>query len=340
MAPFFSVIVPVLDGGEVFSRCLEALYTSEFDSFEVLVVDDGSTDGSGDVARALGAQVLRTEGRVGPAAARNLAATVARGDYLLFIDADCEVTPRTLAAMAAVFTEDPDLAAAFGSYDDSPAAASLVSQYKNLQHHWVHQNGSEEASTFWSGCGAVRRRVFEELGGFDAALFSRPSIEDIELGWRLREAGYRIRLQKDVTVKHHKRWRLWSLIRTDLFDRGVPWTRLMLRNGSLASELNLGIEGRASGAIAGLLAASLMGAVLLWSGLIWVSAVLALSLLALNRGFYNFLLRRRGLGFLLAALPLHWLYYLYSDLAFVLGYGAHVATGGRLSRGDRVLPRP
>ena len=58
----------------------------------------------------------------------------------------------------------------------------MVSQYRNLLHHFVHQHGHAEASTFWAGCGAIRRAAFDAVGGFDAARFPRPSIEDIELG--------------------------------------------------------------------------------------------------------------------------------------------------------------
>ena len=84
----------------------------------------------------------------------------------------------------------------------------MVSQYRNLLHHFVHQEGNPEASTFWAGCGAVRRAAFDAVAGYDEARFRRPSIEDIELGYRLRRAGYRIRLDRDLQCTHLKRWRL------------------------------------------------------------------------------------------------------------------------------------
>ena len=78
----------------------------------------------------------------------------------------------------------------------APRLQGVVSQYRNLLHHFVHQHGNSEASTFWAGCGAIRRSVFEEMGGFDEQRFPTPSIEDIELGYRLRQAGHRILLDK------------------------------------------------------------------------------------------------------------------------------------------------
>jgi GT2 family glycosyltransferase len=147
-------------------------------------------------------------GRLGPAAARKTGAQVARGKYLYFIDADCELQPDTLARIAEVFQADPGLDALFGSYDDTPGAANFMAQYKNLFHHYVHQKSSELASTFWTGCGVIRRAQFLALGGFDLQRYRRPAIEDIDLGYRLKRAGGRIRLVKHVQVKHLKAWTL------------------------------------------------------------------------------------------------------------------------------------
>jgi hypothetical protein len=69
----------------------------------------------------------------------------------------------------------------FGSYDDSPPAPAFTAQYKNLIHRYYHQRPRREASTFWAGCGAVRRSVFLGLEGFDVERYRVPSIEDIEL---------------------------------------------------------------------------------------------------------------------------------------------------------------
>lgn len=321
--PFFSVIVPVYQGGEILERCLAALRGSSFDSFELVVVDDGSTDDSIEVARRAGARVLETGGRRGPGRARNVGAAAAKGRYLLFLDADCEVEPGTLAALAAALEADPALAAAFGSYDDQPAETGFLSQYKNLQHHWVHQQGRAEASTFWAGCGAVRRDAFVEVGGFDVGRYTRPSIEDIELGYRLRAAGHRIRLVKRVRVKHHKSWSLAKLVSTDLFDRAVPWTELMLERGELANDLNVDSAGRVSGFAAWLLVAALAVAPFEPVSLV-VALAAAVVLVWVNRRFYAFLAERRGRWFALRAVPVHWLYYLYSVMGFAVGSLKHL----------------
>src|SRR5437868_5535618 len=80
--------------------------------------------------------------------------------------------------------------AAFGSYDDRPISRRTASLYVNLRHHFVHQHSARDASTFWSGLGLIDRRIFLDIGGYDEVLFTRPSIEDIELGTRLVAAGH------------------------------------------------------------------------------------------------------------------------------------------------------
>jgi GT2 family glycosyltransferase len=137
------------------------------------------------------------------------------------------------------------LTALFGSYDDAPAATNFLSQYKNLFHHYVHQIANEEASTFWGACGAIRREVFLKLGGFDES-YHQPCIEDIELGYRLKRAGYRIRLLKTLQVKHLKHWGVKSLLKTDFFQRALPWTELILRDRRLVNDLNLKTSSRVS----------------------------------------------------------------------------------------------
>lgn len=316
--PRLSVVIPVLDGGDPFRRVLASIAASTFRDYELIVVDDGSRDGSAAAARQAGATVLSTSSRAsGPAAARNCGAAAARGEILCFIDADCEAHPDTLERIVTAFDGEPRVGALFGSYDDAPAAPGFIAQYKNLLHHFTHQSGRAEASTFWAGCGAVRREVFVECGGFDAAAYPRPSVEDIELGYRMIDAGAAIRLDPAIQVKHHKAWTLRSLLLSDIRDRAFPWSRLILDGKRLTNDLNVDRRGRASAAAALLLVTSL--AVTPFRAVAAFPAAAASAvLLALNRPFYGFLLRKRGLWFLLRALPLHWLYFLYSAASFAL----------------------
>lgn len=203
----------------------------------------------------------------------------------------------------------------------------LVSRYKNLLHHWTHQHAAAEASTFWTGCGAVRREVFEEVGGFDPA---QAWLEDVELGYRLRAAGHRIVLDPTLQVTHLKRWTLRRLLASDVLHRAWPWTELAHRYRYLPRDLNLDRSGRASGMLSLALAAALV--VTVWTG--WaavVAAAAAGALAALNLPFYRFLARRGGLPFALGAVPLHWLYFMYGSVTYAVGVGWWAVRGAATS---------
>jgi GT2 family glycosyltransferase len=317
-----SVITPVHNGGDAFRACAAALGACAPGAHEWIVVVDGGSDDSAALASAAGARVLELAATAGPALARNIGAAEASGDVLLFVDADVVVPPWLIGRVAAHLQNDPGLAAVIGSYDDAPADPGFLSQYRNLLHHYVHQTSHEDASTFWCGCGAIRREVFLETGGFNGG-FGDPSIEDIEFGYRLRRAGQRIRLAKDVQVTHLKRWTAASLLRTDVFARAVPWTRLIIRSRMLPNDLNVNSSARASVALIFVLAGALAAAP--WLAWGFGAAVLAgLGLVALNAGFYRFLWRVRGPSFTLAAVPWHWLYYACAGMGLIIGTSQEV----------------
>ncbi len=316
-----TVVIPVFNDARSLARCLAALANSHLPPAECIVVDDGSTDNSASVARRAGAFLNHSPRRMGPAAARNRGAAAAQSDLLVFIDSDVCLHPDTLGRIQARFDGDPGLAALIGSYDDEPESPGLVSQYKNLLHHFMHQRSRRDASTFWTGCGAIRRAVFARIGGFDQR-YLRPSIEDIALGHRLRRAGFRIALDTDVQVKHLKRWTLASLTRTDIFDRALPWTRLILRSASLPNDLNLSIAERCNAAAALLLVT--LAALLAASGR-WAFASGSLLLAAaVPARFCRFVARKCGWLTAAGVAPLHLAYYIYSCLAFAAGLLLHL----------------
>lgn len=321
-----SVIVPVHNGAHDLRLCLDFLLGSTRLPDEIIIVDDASTDASMRVAyefaeRNSSIRVLEPSGQTemprGPAFARNRGVRKASGDVLVFFDADVLVHEDTLQKIEEHFAQNPDVAALFGSYDDSPTARGTITRYKNLLHHWTHQRSRRAAETFWTGCGAIRRDVFERIEGFDES-FARPSIEDIELGRRLRRANHIIHSCPEIQVTHGKKWTLSSWLRTDIFARAVPWTQLLAREKTkLPNDLNLDWKSRLSALCAWttllctflavfagaptnrVLEVAALGALLVWFGC--------------NASLLGFLARRGGIGFGLQAGALHFLYYLYSS---------------------------
>lgn len=310
-----SVIIPVYRGGDIFLNCLAGITALAPPPDEVRVTVDGEDDGSGAAAESIGAKVFRLPRRSGPAAARNAGARAAQGELLLFLDADVVPNPALVAQVRAAFQADPSLDALIGSYDDAPGDPGFLSQYRNLLHHYTHQTAEEQAHTFWGACGAVRREVFIGVGGFDERI-EIPAMEDVELGYRMSEAGHRIRLAKDIQVKHLKRWDALTMLRTDIFQRAIPWARLLLRQGRMRSDLNLRIEGRISAALAWLLLGGAFASPILPEAA-YLALAAAGGLLWLNAPLYRFFRDARGWAFAARAIPWHWLYFLYGSAAFL-----------------------
>lgn len=334
MPPRFSVVIPAYDCAAQLAQCLDALARSDFTDFECVVVDDGSPSPLHAVAAEHGVRSMRLESRGGPARARDRGVAETQAEILVFFDADVCVHPQTLRRFDEHFRDSPRADAVMGSYDLTPADPGFVSQFKNLFHCYIHHTSRSDAWTFWAGCGAVRREAFVAVGGFDER-YARPSIEDIELGFRLRARGYRIDLDPSIQVTHLKRWTLSSMVRTDLFDRAVPWLLLMLRERTMPADLNVTRGHRLSVVLVWtLLAATALAAFTATSAMVAVGLAAAVAMLLLNHDLYRFFARQRGALFAARSVPLHWLYYAYCGLA--VGIAAVVHGRERLAQRARL----
>ncbi len=280
------------------------------------MVDDASADDTASVARAFGVRYMRNDQCRGPAFSRNRGAAVATGDILLFLDADTTIHPDVVERVAKRFSTEPELDALVGSYDNAPADPGFVSVFRNLFHCFVHQHGALHMDSFWTGCGAIRRSVFEGCGGFSVR-YRKAAIEDVEFGYRLAAGGRQIQLDRQLQVKHLKRWTFRSLISTDISNRGIPWTLLVLRTGKLPDNLVTRTSERFCVVFTALMVVSLAvavvalttGSVFTGSAAVAVGAASFIAFLLLNRPVLHFFREIRGLKFALAVIPMLLIYH-------------------------------
>ena len=284
-----SVIVPATNGPLALDRCLAAIRSAHEPPEEVIAVVAAPAPG--------------------PGAARNHGAARASGDVLVFVDADVLVHDDAFLRIRSAFDGDSELTAVFGSYDDQPEDRGLVSGFRNLLHHHVHQAGAGPALTFWAGLGAMRRDAFAAVRGFDADRYPWPSVEDVELGLRITDAGGQILLDPLLQGTHLKAWTIGTMLHTDFARRGIPWSDLLLTRGA-PTTLNLGWRHRLSAIVLAGAAASAA------SGRRRLASASLTAMVALNLDFYRLLLRRRGRLQAVAGVGLHALHHLAGVAAF------------------------
>lgn len=220
--PFISIIIPVYNGSKTLNECLNAIYSSTFQDFEVLIIDDLSTDNSLEIAISFPCRIFRLEKKGGPAAARNRGAELAKGEVLFFTDSDVIIFKDTLQKIADAIKGKSALT---GMYTKKPYLKKFFSFYHNYYAHRSQKETSSISFMFHSSCGAVRKEVFKKLGGFSENM-KKPTVEDVEFGYRLMESGYHVYLDKDIQVIHFTNYTFAKLIKS-YFYKSRDWAELL-----------------------------------------------------------------------------------------------------------------
>lgn len=319
-----SVIVSTCNSGGTLREVLAAVRASDLPptSYEIIVVDDASADGSVAIAARYADTVMRLSGRgSGPAYARNRGVELARGDFVAFVEGDVVVRPNTLSRMLATLNERPDVDAVSASRDDTSGASNFISQYWNLLLRFGEQRHAGCAQ-FASGCGVVRRTAFLAAGMYDEWRFATACLEGVDLGERLLGAGKGVLLSSGLRVTHLKRWNLGSVCqevwrRSRLLARSLGYIRM---SAAAPSEVVFTLSRTLVPAVA------LLGTLLLAAAFVpspHTGARVAVALLALiltNFPAYRFYARTRGFGFAVVSAPVHILVQIVAAIALCNGW--------------------
>ena len=297
-----SVIVPVYNGARTLAECLRAVFASDFADYEVIVVDDASTDNSMDIIRRFPCRVISFEKNQGAARAKNEGAKVAHGDILFFTDADVLIRPDTLSIVVEDLA-DPEVTAVVGLLSQHLRYDDLCSQFKNLWMHYTYRRQPRYVGLFYTSAASIRRGTYLAAGGFDEHYQGASVTEDIEFGQRLLSAGCKILLDQRLAVEHVKHYGFWELLRTDAVRaRGLFMTFLRNRLGQTGRKHWASVPWyfTLSVPLSGLMVLCLLVG-LLTGRVPWLIGAIAcfVSVLFLNEPFLTFMGRVRGWGFFL-----------------------------------------
>ncbi|NOZ58077.1 MAG: glycosyltransferase [Euryarchaeota archaeon] len=322
---FISVIIPNRNGSATLERCLESVFASDYSNFEVIVVDDASEDESVEIARRYPCRVVELGEHLGPSVARNVGAEHARGEVLLFIDADCILQRDTLKLVNRAMSNGARVVG--GTYTAVPPFSqgffstfqSVYVNYCETKHH--------EADYLATHCLAIDAELFRSSGGFlrDSLMGHTTSVEDVEFSHRLKRAGVKLRVEPGIEVGHIFNFNLLKSLK-NAARKSMYWTLYSLRNrdifadsGAASLELKVNVA----------LFFATLALLLVWA-LFGTPPALALLPQLLNlyvsRNLIRHFYRARGLSFALLA-----------TLYFFLVYPAAVAAGAALGAAQYLL---
>jgi hypothetical protein len=319
--PPAAVVIPAHNEGGRIRKCLSSVVPAALDrGWEVIVVDDGSTDDTAEVARSEGIKVISNPVSLGVAAARNLGARSSKADIILFVDADVVPAPSTLHKLADRLLTDQDVHATAGHPTSKNLSSSWSAQLDALRGSYVfycdQSSNIVGFSAIQSGCCAFRRSVFEEIGGFPER-YRGVGMEEFELGHEMERRGYVNVLLADAPYDHH--WKGLCKRSGELVSRTSRWVPLLLRRARLESPGAVGspLETTSCG-LSGIFFLGMLGG-LLHPSAWWLAAASVLLQIALEWRFLRFARRTCGVGMALFAWPGLQMYHAAILLGFVPG---------------------
>lgn len=327
-----SVVVAMRNAASTIHGTLSSLLGSDLprSSLEIVAVDDCSTDGSAEVAARHVDTLVRLRGRpFGPAYCRNRGVELSVGEHIVLLDADTTLNPDTISSLLTVAGQDPRVGGVSAAHDSFGGAANLVSQYWNLLLRFGEHHHGGVGGYLGDGCSVVRREAILAAGLYDEWRFTSPSLEGVELGGQLREAGFHTLLDASVSVRTSKRWSFRSASR-EAWKRSIKLTRSVgyqsVRRAAPA-EIVLTLSRAAIPSIAMLCTLGLSASLINHSN--WVVPVVGavLGVLIGNFQVLSYFARIRGLAFAIAVAPVHFALEITSALGLCVGWILRDALG-------------
>lgn len=305
-----TVIVPVYNNSVTLARCLTSVRSSRGVLFDLIVIDDGSTDGSGDLARTYADEIIRFDKNRGREHARNAGLAAAKGKMVVFIDSDILIKEDTLEKIQTFLKTHPDVAAVTGRLSDTGTGKGFFSEYKNLYMHYSFGRLQKDVSFLYGAIFALNADL-KNLFRFD-----RHTAEDTALGLALSQKGKRIAFLKDLEVVHMKEYTALTFLIND-FKIPFHWAKLFWMSGGWRHILRNGpaFAHASKKQVLGLLLVlftviSINTPWCPWIFLVWIG---------LNARFMYYLFRKRGLIFGIKGAAVTWMDHLVMVTGVITG---------------------
>lgn len=335
-----SVIIPAHNAARFIEPCLRAvLDTAEAREWEIIVVDDGSTDETSSLAASFGVRTVRHEQPLGAAAARNHGARVSQGEILVFLDSDVVVPADTLRKLVERLRQSPTIHATGAHASPRNLSPSWSSHFVGLRHsqafYCQQMHDIVGVSCFQSECGAVRREVFDRSGGFPEK-YSHAGMEDYAFGHEMERLQYVNVLLADAAYDHHYR-SLWPRCR-ETMRRTSRWLPLVFRRRRFESK-GMGASSRES--ISFLLSVTILAGVIagFFDPIGWyLGCIAAVGQLVWEWPFFRFARQQHGRKMALYAWPALQVFHGAILVGFVCGAFRIVSTAFERRRPDAKEP--
>lgn len=314
--PLISIVIPNYNGSATIGKCLEAAFASSYERFEVIVVDDCSTDRSVEVITKHPCELIRLKEHAGAAKSRNVGARHSRGELLFFLDADCLLPENGLAIAAGSAAKYGPQTIVGGSYTWLPHDVDFFSMFQSAFIRYCETRHVDKPDYIATHAMVVDAGVFKQSGGFPEEFM--PILEDVEFSHRMRKANYRLVMEPELVVKHIFKFNLMKSIRNAV-RKASYWTTYSLRNHDLLKDSGTASVGLKVNVVTCYL---VLGLLLAWGVysmpfLLIPLPLIVLSNIFINRGLIRAFHATEGSGFALRA----GLYYT-SLYAMIVGAGA------------------
>lgn len=304
-----SIIIALYNAEKTLESTLKSVIRSKFKNYEIIVVDDCSTDKSLDIVKKYPCKIIKLKKKSGPAIARNIGASVARGKYLFFIDSDITFGKNAIKELVKTFkTTDAD-AVCCGNWMDALNPGAVPS-YWAMTKFYDWNSEKDWITVFTTNRGAVKRSVFKKLCGFKTS-YNQADVEDLEFGYRLIEKNYKIFLNKKIHIKHHFPGFFFSIRK--MFKRSSSWAKLFMKRKRFDTVCTTPLRGISS-ALATLMV--FFGFLSIFMQPIQILfTILFFILLIINSKLYIFVLMKKGIFYTMKFVIISFIFY------FMMGIG-------------------